>query len=149
MPTSPLMPKDNQPLEDSSEETTLPSAEESIAEPTSEQPTTEEQSLTSAPESLLPPEAQSETNGGPLGCCLGTIAGLFLTFLLIMGSSILLSNGGYLSIATLPVILAGAALGGYFGWRIGKKLYREYGPPVLKERKQQPKPKPRRLRLDM
>jgi hypothetical protein len=141
VPTFPLMPRDNQPAEDTSDETTSPSAEESLAEPTTEQPTTDDQPLTPAPGSLLPPEAQGEVNGGPLGCCLGTIAGLFFTFLLVMSASLLLSNGGYLSFATLPVLLAGTVLGGYFGWRIGKKLYREYEPPVVKERR----PKPRRV----
>ena len=141
MPTSPLMPRDNQPTEDSSDEMTQPSAEESLAKPTTEQPTTDGQPTTPSPESMLPPEAQGEVNGGPLGCCLGTIAGLFFTVLLIMGASVLLSNGGYLSFATVPIILVGAALGGYFGWKIGKKLYKEYDPPVLKERR----PKSRRV----
>ena len=141
MPTSPLTPRDNQPADDSSDEMTQSSAEESLAEPTTEQPITDEQLLTPSPESLLPPEVQGEVNGGPLGCCLGTIAGLFFTVLLIMGASILLSNGGYLNFATVPVIVVGAVLGGYFGWKVGKKLYREYDPPVLKERR----PKPRRV----
>jgi len=30
--------------------------------------------------------------------------------------------------------LLGAILFGYFGWRIGKRLYREYEPPVVKYR---------------
>lgn len=74
----------------------------------------------------LPPEAQGEANGGPLGCCLGTIVGLFFTFLFITIVSIMLANGGFLGFATLPVAIAGAIVGGYFGWKIGKKLYREY-----------------------
>ncbi len=141
MPTSPLMPKDNQSAEDSSGDMSQPSAEGSLTEPTIEQPITDDQSPTPSPESLLLPEAQGEVNGGPLGCCLGTIAGLFLSVLLIVSASILLSNGGYLSLTTAPVTLLGAILGGYFGWKIGKKLYREYDPPVLKERR----PKSRRV----
>src|SRR5205807_2870408 len=141
VPTSPLTPRDNQPTEDSVDEMPQPSAEESLAEPPTEQPIIDDQLPTPSPESLLPPEAQGEVNGGPLGCCLGTIAGLFLSVLLIVGASVLLSNGGYLSFATVPIILVGAALGGYFGWKIGKKLYKEYDPPVLKERR----PKSRRV----
>ena len=76
--------------------------------------------------STLPPEAQGETNGGPLGCCLGTIAGLFLTLLVILSVSIAVGNGGYLGWTTGPVALLGALVGGYAGWRIGKLIYREY-----------------------
>jgi hypothetical protein len=76
--------------------------------------------------STLPPEAQGETNGGPLGCCLGTVAGLFLTLALILFVSISIGNGGYLGWATAPIALLGAIIGGYVGWRIGKLIYREY-----------------------
>lgn len=93
--------------------------------------------LLSAPEMLfeapvdpliatLPPEAQGETNGGPLGCCLGTVAGLFLTLAVILLVSVSIGNGGYLGWATAPVALLGALVGGYVGWRIGKLIYREY-----------------------
>src|SRR5437016_5916276 len=105
--TSPLMPKDNQPAIDSSDAMTQPSTEESLAEPTSEQPVTDDQALTSSPESLLPPGAQGEVNGGPLGCCLGTIAGLFLTVLLIVSASLLLANVANISLATAPLALVG------------------------------------------
>ena len=83
-------------------------------------------------EAALPPEAQGETNGGPLGCCLGTIVGVFLTALLLLGVSILLSNGGVLNVATVPVFILGSIIGGYFGWRIGRRVYKEYEPPVVK-----------------
>jgi hypothetical protein len=82
--------------------------------------------------------AYGETNGGPLGCCLGVVAGLFLTALIMLSVSVALSNGGYLSFATLPLFLLGAAICGYFGWRIGKRIYREYEQPVLKDRRKQP-----------
>lgn len=88
-------------------------------------------------EEALPPEARGETNGGPLGCCLGVVAGLFLTALIVLGLSLLLSNGGYLNFATLPLFLLGAMVCGYFGWRIGKKVYREYEQPAVKERGRQ------------
>lgn len=88
-----------------------------------------------SPESMLPPEAQGEVNGGPLGCCLGTIVGLFVTFSLVTSLSILLSNGGFLGFATIPGIIVGAILGGYFGWKVGKKIYREYQPHTVREKK--------------
>lgn len=141
MPTFPTMPTDDQNLENSSNEATP--TEEPFVDPSVEQPaTTEAQPLAAAPEQTLPSEVQWETNGGPLGCCLGVVVGLLLTFLLIMGVSILLANGGFLSFATIPVLLAGAALGGYLGWKIGKKLYRDYDQPVLKGRSKQPKARP-------
>jgi len=95
-------------------------------------PTVEEQPATAIAEASLPPEAQGETNGGPLGCCLGTVVGLLLTALLLLGVSILLSNGGVLNFATLPVMLLGTIAGGYLGWKIGKRVYKEYEPPVVK-----------------
>jgi hypothetical protein len=98
-----------------------------------------------ATEATLPPEAQGETNGGPLGCCLGLVVGVFLTALIITTCSLLLSNGGFLGLATIPFLLLGTILGGYFGWKIGKKLYREYEPPVVKGRQKQARSKPRRV----
>ncbi len=79
-----------------------------------------------SPEELLPPEAQGEANGGPLGCCLGIVVGLLLTALLTTGLSLALANGGTLSFATIPVLFIGTVLGGYLGWRIGKRVYKEY-----------------------
>ncbi|GAC1390405.1 MAG: hypothetical protein NVS4B11_12330 [Ktedonobacteraceae bacterium] len=96
-------------------------------------PIVEGQPAIPAPEASLPPEAQGETNGGPLGCCLGTVVGLLLTALLLLGVSILLSNGGTLSFATVPVLIVGTIAGGYLGWRIGKRVYKEYEElPVVK-----------------
>ena len=92
----------------------------------------EEQPTIPTADATLPPEARGETNGGPLGCCLGTVVGLFLTALLVLGISVLLSNGGVLNVATIPIFLLGTIAGGYFGWRIGKRVYKEYQPPVVK-----------------
>ena len=97
--------------------------------------------------------AQYETNGGPLGCCLGMVVGILFSLLLgLMGLGQVTANViGFLvhvdvattiRIATAFFTLFGAVLGGYFGWRVGKRLYREYEPPVLKDRrkaKAQPK----------
>lgn len=99
-----------------------------------------------SPEASLPPEAQGETNGGPLGCCLGVMIGLLLSLSLAILSrvfaaplgSVLQGNYGLLGI--LVRILMGilavvfAILFGYLGWKLGRRFYREYEPPVIKER---------------
>ena len=77
-------------------------------------------------EETLPPEAQGEANGGPLGCCLGVVVGLFLTFTLITLVSVLIHNGGYLGVATVPTGVIGGIIGGFLGWKIGKAIYHEY-----------------------
>jgi hypothetical protein len=77
-------------------------------------------------EEILPPEAQGEANGGPLGCCLGVVVGLFLTFSLITLVSVLIHNGGYLGVATIPTGVIGGIIGGFLGWKIGKAIYHEY-----------------------
>jgi len=46
----------------------------------------------------------------------------------------------------LRIVMAIAAIGaailcGYAGWKIGKRLYREYEPPVIKDRRRKPKSK--------
>ena len=75
----------------------------------------------------LPPEAQGETHGGPLGCCLGTVAGLFLMALLTTGIPLLLARPGFLpSTIALILSLVAAVFCGILGWRIGKRVYREY-----------------------
>lgn len=119
----PLLPEEETPTTTPiNEGATLPIVEGQPAIPTAE--------------ASLPPEAQGETNGGPLGCCLGTVVGLLLTALLLLGVSILLSNGGTLSFATVPVIILGTIAGGYFGWKIGRRVYKEYEPPVVKRQYQ-------------
>lgn len=94
---------------------------------------------------VLSPEAQGPTNGGPLGCCLGVVVGIFLTALVITAVSVALRNGGYLSFGTLPILLIGAIVCGYFGWKIGKKVYREYEIPVVKDRRRRAKPRARHV----
>lgn len=98
--------------------------------------------------------AQYETNGGPLGCCLGMVVGILFSLLLgLMGLGQVMANViGFLvhvdvattiRIATAFFTLFGAVLGGYFGWRVGKRLYREYEPPVLKDRRRKAKAQPK------
>lgn len=89
-------------------------------------------------ESSLPPEAQGETNGGPLGCCLGVTVGIMLSLLLgIIGFGPFVANGllGLVihtdiitntRIATAIFALGGAIIFGYVGWKVGKRFYREY-----------------------
>lgn len=118
---------DASPLEDNQNPITSSQTEEDKLSSTENAASAEaamEQS--SSPEQILPPEAQGEAHGGPLGCCLGTIVGLLLTFLLITGISISLSNGGFLGFATFPGAMIGAIFGGFCGWKIGKLIYREY-----------------------
>ncbi len=99
------------------------------------------------PTSTVPRVAlPGEGEGGPLGCCLGVTIGLLLSMLLglaIFGnlSSVVVNGTQHVELSTiLRVALAicgaiGVVAGGIIGWRIGKKIYREYEPPVVKERR--------------
>ena len=122
--------------------------------------TTAEQSASPSnpAESVLPPEAQGETNGGPLGCCLGITVGILISLLLgVIGLGPLVASAMVFlihtdaitntRIATAFFALIGAILGAYFGWKIGKRLYREYEPPVIKDRTRKPKTRPTEAKL--
>ena len=83
----------------------------------------------------LPPEAQGETNGGPLGCCLGVTVGLLLSLTIAVMSRLYADPlaqmfQGNLSISVRIVMtifaIVGAVICGYIGWKIGKRVYREY-----------------------
>ncbi len=83
----------------------------------------------------LPPEAQGETNGGPLGCCLGVTVGLLLSLTIAVVSRLYADPlaqvfHGNLSISVRIVMaifaIGGAIICGYVGWKIGKRVYREY-----------------------
>src|SRR5579863_998869 len=100
---------------------------------------------TPTPETLLPPEAQGEANGGPLGCCLGVTVGLLLSLSIAIVGRLYCDTfasvfQGYLAIivrVVMALVAIGAAiLCGYFGWKIGKRAYREYESPVVKNSKQ-------------
>jgi hypothetical protein len=132
--------------------------EEEVAQPL---PAEEEQPMPVSPEAQLPPEARGETNGGPLGCCLGiTIGLLFSIFIGVIGFG---HNLAYVLGLVLPfnaltdirlatglIALIGTVLFAYFGWKIGKRIYREYEPPVIKVRskKRKSRPKAKKPRLD-
>jgi hypothetical protein len=90
-----------------------------------------------APEAQLPPEAQGEANGGPLGCCLGVTVALLLSLSFAIIShiySVQLADllHGWLSFTVKAVMIvfaiaASIALG-YAGWKIGRRAFREYDP---------------------
>ena len=107
-------------------------------------PLSETEAPTTSDESQLPPEAQGETNGGPLGCCLGTTIGLLLCISIALLSRFyadplvnLVGGARVLGIITriLMVLVAIVAviICGYFGWRIGKSVYREYDSSLVPE----------------
>ncbi len=90
----------------------------------------------------LPPEAQGEANGGPLGCCLGVTVGLLLSIsIAVLGRfnsealAQVLGTGLSVIIRILMVLIAVLAVIflGYFGWKIGKSVYREYEKPVQRK----------------
>jgi hypothetical protein len=105
------------------------------------------------PEEAPPPEAQGEVNGGPLGCCLGVTVGLLLSLSLIILSYVFanplrgLFQGNESLLGLLVRILMGllafalAISFGVLGWRLGKRFFREYEPPPVKERKRRTRTK--------
>lgn len=124
----------------------------SNASPENEQANTEESAPVSA-ESTLPPEAQGEANGGPLGCCLGGMIGLLLSGVLLSLSLTFISHiqggDGLLGwLARILLSILAFALLLFFviiGWRLGKRIFREYDPPAVKERERRTR-QPRRSR---
>lgn len=114
-----------------------------------------QESATPAPKSL--PELLEEPNGGPLGCCLGITIGVMLGLLIGLigfanfGSAILTNafHGDpltYVRVATAIFGSIGIILGGPIGWKIGKRIYREYDKSVVTDRKGKSKPMPKSAR---
>lgn len=136
-PFSPRNEGDDEEVTDSTDEgLEFPSGDQDTAE---EQPSAEETSL-----AQLPPEAQGEVNGGPLGCCLGVTIGLVLSLTVAVLSRLYADPlaqifHGNLSITVRIVMsilaIAGAVLFGFIGWKIGKRLYREYELSPRQQRK--------------
>ena len=143
---------------DQSEENERTQATDSAVSPTDEAPTTEEKTLAPANEEALPPEARGETNGGPLGCCLGVMIGLLLSgaslsfFLTLFSHAFSNLQGFYGLLGLLARILMGilalalAILFAIIGWRLGRRFFREYEPPLLKERGRPRRPREQRVR---
>ncbi len=141
------MPEEKQ---DSTEHAVQP--EEVPAPATSDEQAIEEQSMTPGPSAQpepqvsLPPEARGELNGGPLGCCLGVLIGLMVSLLVAVIGRIYANplvpifHSPLLVLILLRIAMAiggiaGAVIFGYFGWKIGRRLYREYEPPVIHYRR--------------
>jgi hypothetical protein len=127
-------------------------AEEAQELPLLDQSAEEQPSPADSPEAKLPPEAQGDVNGGPLGCCLGVIVGLLLSLAVAILSRLyadplaqVLHGGLSVTVRIIMFVLAiaGAIVFGYFGWKIGKRFYREYEPPVIKDRTRKHKSKPK------
>lgn len=150
----PIPPQDSQGDDEEAAALSGDSGEE-VQEPSQgEQSSPEEQppSPAAAAAAKLPPEAQGELHGGPLGCCLGVTVGLLLSTLLgVLGfghnlafllSFVLPLNALTLvRIATGCISVAGAIIAGVVGWKVGKRFYREYEPPVIKDRRRKSKSK--------
>jgi len=132
-----------------------------IAPAAPDQQTAEEQFITSSAlqEQQGAAEAQGEVNGGPLGCCLGVAVGLVISLsVAVIGriyANVLLPvfHSPLLILILLRIVMvicgiAGAIIFGYLGWKIGKRLYREYEPPVVQYR-QYKKPKTKEVRNNL
>ncbi|HEX9131954.1 MAG TPA: hypothetical protein VF844_06655 [Ktedonobacteraceae bacterium] len=121
------------------------STDDGLELPPGDQLTAEEQpSPAASPEAQLPPEAQGEVNGGPLGCCLGVTIGLLLSLIVAVLSRFYadpLAQVFHSSLSmTVRIVMsilaiASAVLFGYVGWKIGKRLYREYELSPRQQRK--------------
>jgi hypothetical protein len=121
---------------------------EEVSPPTTEAPPDQAPSSTDSSESTLPPEAQGEVNGGPLGCCLGVMIGLLLSLSIALLARfyaeplVQIFQGSYGAMAVVVRILMGAVavaaaiFCGYLGWRIGRRIYREYDQPAVQDRRQ-------------
>lgn len=101
------------------------------------EPQPEPAKSTGAPsaEAQLPPEARGETNGGPLGCCLGVVVGLLLSLSIAIISRLyatplfgLLHSNLSITVRIIMVLVGiGLAVAfGYLGWKIGRRAFREY-----------------------
>jgi len=86
-------------------------------------------------QAALPPEAQGETNGGPLGCCLGVMVGLLLSLSVAvlsrfyadpLASVLHVGLSSIVRITMALVAVLAVMVCGYAGWKIGRRLYREY-----------------------
>ncbi len=128
--------------------------EEMTAPATSDEQVIEEQSMTPGPlveqepQVSLPPEAHGEVNGGPLGCCLGVLIGLMVSLVVAVIGRIYANplvpifHSALLVLILLRIAMAiggiaGVVIFGYLGWKIGRRLYREYEPPVIHYRRYQ------------
>lgn len=101
-----------------------PSADQEPESENQEEPASVPQTVRARPldESAWP------TNGGPLGCLLGTIAGFVLGGFL--GTTLLIFDRP-IALALTVVFTVGLAIA---GWQIGRSIFREYKPPKQRRR---------------
>jgi hypothetical protein len=78
------------------------------------------------------------------------MVGLTLSLVVVVASRFLADPLAQVLHGSLSVVIrivmiifaiAGAIIFGYFGWKIGKRFYREYEPPVIKDRRRKSKPR--------
>ena len=125
-----------------------PEGEEDRPEPISsqeaDQPVQEESTQpASAPTAQPPQDARGGVNGGPLGCCLGVSMGLLISAgiasLSIPVISHFFAGRGVLALLTqilvIVLVIVGFFVLGYLGWRIGRRIFREYEPSPRQIRK--------------
>ena len=114
----------------------------------------EEQSPAGTSPEVKFPQGEVNGGGGPLGCCLGVTVGLLLSLTVAILSRFYADplaqvlHGGLSVIVRIVMFIlaiAGAVVFGYLGWKIGKRLYREYEPPVIKDRTRRRKSKPKEV----
>lgn len=140
MTVPPYMPRPNpedenaaQAEEYADEENELPPPAEAAPPPDAP----EAEKTTTESEIVLPTMAQYETNGGPLGCCIGIVVGILISLLFgVIGFGRVTANlivflvhadpVTNIRIATALFTVIGIVLGGYIGWKVGRRLYREY-----------------------
>ena len=122
----------------------MPQPEHEDDRPEEEQPIEEESPPeANAPAAQLPPEARGNVNGGPLGCCFGVSMGLLLSAGIASLSIPIISHffagRGLLALLTqilvIVLVVVGFFLLGYLGWKIGRKIFREYEPSRAQIRK--------------
>ncbi|MBA2680345.1 MAG: hypothetical protein H0U76_18350 [Ktedonobacteraceae bacterium] len=142
-PLEPSSGKESQHADFMAEELVVPDGEPG-SEREREKAQPGEQIATEIASSTLPPEAEGEANGGPLGCCLGVTVGLLLSLSIAVVSRLyadqlaqVFSSSLSLVVRVVMILLALIAIivCGYFGWKIGRNAYREYDPPVIKDRR--------------
>ena len=79
----------------------------------------------------MPAEPDWPTNGGPLGCLLGSITGFVLGGFL--GTTLLIFNRP-IGITLTVLLTIGLAVA---GWQIGRRIFREYKPPKVRQPRKQ------------
>ncbi|HEX6552513.1 MAG TPA: hypothetical protein VF026_07110 [Ktedonobacteraceae bacterium] len=138
MPVPPYMPRPNPEDENEAQAEEYVEDVNELPPPSEEVPPSDvPEAAATEPEIVLPTMAQYETNGGPLGCCMGIVVGVLISLLLgIIGFGRVTANiivflvhvdpATNIRIATALFTVIGTVLGGYIGWKVGKRLYREY-----------------------